>query len=243
MQVNRPPISVCMATCNGERFVEQQIASILCQLDEGDELVISDDGSTDATLRIIAAFDDRRIRLLSGSSFGSPLLNFNHALQQVRHPYIFLADQDDIWFPDKVTTVAKHLERYDMVVSDCILINAEGTVLAESFFQLRGTRPGLVANFVKNSYLGCCMAFRRELLELALPIPPQAAMHDIWLGMIAECYGTIYFCNDKLIKFRRHGATSSSTAGKSRNTMLTRCNMRLQLAASLIKRWFERRLA
>lgn len=85
------------------------------------------------------------------------------------------------------------------------------------------------------------MAFRRELLDLALPIPPQAAMHDIWLGMIAECYGTSYFCNDKLIKFRRHGATNSSTAGKSRNSLLARCGIRVRLAASLLKRWYERR--
>lgn len=232
-----------MTTCNGERFVEQQITSILCQLDERDELLISDDCSTDATISIITSFQDSRVRLLQGIPFGSPLLNFNHALQQVQHPYVFLADQDDVWLPGKVATVSRLLERYDMVVSDCILIDAEGAVLAESFFELRGSKPGLVANFIKNSYLGCCMAFRRELLNLALPIPPQAAMHDIWLGMIAEWYGTSYFCSDKLIKFRRHGATNSTTAGKSRNTLLARCNMRVRLAACLMKRWCERRVA
>ena len=95
-------ISVCMATHNGEKYLRQQVDSILTQLDSYDELVISDDNSKDFTLSILTSFNDPRIKILPAEKFGTPVRNFEYALQHCIHPFIFLADQDDVWHPEKV---------------------------------------------------------------------------------------------------------------------------------------------
>ena len=102
-------ISVCMATHNGARYLQAQLESILSQLGSGDELIISDDSSTDATLEIIRSFDDTRIRLLTGNRFFSPIYNFENALNWVRGHIIVLSDQDDVWLDNKLETVQRKL--------------------------------------------------------------------------------------------------------------------------------------
>ncbi len=115
-----------MATHNGSRYIKEQVDSILPQLNAADELVISDDGSTDKTLAIIRAYADTRINLLPVQKFGSPTRNFEYALSHCKNELIFLADQDDIWHPEKIKTMMRHLESYDLVVSDCRLVDASG---------------------------------------------------------------------------------------------------------------------
>mgnify|MGYP003392825684 CR=1 FL=1 len=95
-------ISVCIATYNGEKYIGEQIASILKQLNANDEVIISDDGSTDATLSIIKTFQDPRIRVILGPQKHSPTLNFENVLHHAQGDYIFLSDQDDVWKTNKV---------------------------------------------------------------------------------------------------------------------------------------------
>jgi len=215
-----PLISVCMATYNGERFIKQQISSILSQLGPHDELIVSDDGSTDTTCSLVTSFDDARIHLVPNPNPGNIVRNFEHALQHARGSLIFLADQDDIWEQNKLAVQAALLERFDLVVSDCCLIDAAGTQLAESFFAQLGSGPGFFKNLYRNSFLGCCMAFRRSILDTILPFPPAIAMHDIWIGLIAEMCGTTYFCPEKLVRYRRHNS-SASTAGRKSTISFT----------------------
>lgn len=229
-------ISVCMATFNGERFLAEQIESVLSQLTPSDELIISDDGSSDSTFSIIKSFADPRIQLLINPNPGSPVRNFEHALRHARGNLIFLADQDDVWEQNKLTVQAELLDRFDLVVSDCSLIDATGALLADSFYDLRGSGPGFFKNLYKNSYLGCCMAFRRSIMEKTLPFPPAIAMHDIWLGLVAELYGTVHFCPDKLVRYRRHDSTATQTAGKSSLTLAGQLSYRWQFLYSVIRR-------
>lgn len=107
-------ISVCIATYQGEKYIREQLASILCQLDDADEIIVSDDGSTDRTLDIIRQMADHRIKIVEGPHRHSPTLNFERALQEARGDYIFLADQDDVWKPDKVQVCMKWLQEYDL---------------------------------------------------------------------------------------------------------------------------------
>ena len=95
-------ISVCIATYNGERFIREQIDSILRQLSSDDEIIVSDDGSTDDTISIINSIDDKRIRIIEGPRKHSPTHNFECAMKEAKGYYIFLADQDDVWKPNKV---------------------------------------------------------------------------------------------------------------------------------------------
>ena len=134
-------ISVCMATYNGERFLREQIDSILCQLAPDDELIISDDGSTDGTLDIIQSYNDKRIKLLHhkkkseyakikySRNFYYATDNFENALQAAQGDYIFLADQDDVWMKDKAKLMSSYLDKFDCVMCNNQIIDTEGKPL------------------------------------------------------------------------------------------------------------------
>ena len=113
-------ISVCIATYNGERYIGEQIKSILNQLNSSDEIIVSDDGSKDKTIDVVKSFDDKRIRIIDGPRKGSPISNFENALKAAKGEYIFTADQDDVWTDDKVRTCMRYLQSYDCVVSDAM---------------------------------------------------------------------------------------------------------------------------
>lgn len=209
-------VSVVMPVYNGEAYIRQQLDSILMQLAQTDELVISDDGSTDSTPSIIKSYqsEDRRIRLLKGPGQGIKK-NVEHALKNTRGQYIFLADQDDIWVEGKLEHVLQTLEagQASVVVHDARVFTGEDSadVWMESFFAFRGSGAGVVKNIIKNTYIGCCMAFRRELLPVVLPIPAQIEMHDQWIGVLSDHYaGKSCFLPEKLLLYRRHGANNSS---------------------------------
>ena len=200
-----------MATYNGAAYIDEQIESILNQLDATDELIIADDASTDNTVPIIQQRQDPRIRFLGSRRVGSPVLNFEYALRHASGQYIFLADQDDIWAANKMATVLPLLEQHDLVLTDCTLVDQYNVLLKPSFFALRGSKSGFWYNLRRNSYMGCCMAFRRELLEYAMPFPAHIHMHDWWIGLIAEVRGRVYFLPQPLLRYRRHSANASPT--------------------------------
>lgn len=206
-------VSVAMASYNGAPDIALQIESILKNLEEYDELVISDDGSTDNTVEIIKRYakDDRRIRLVKGPGNGVKE-NFTNAMKNCRGKYIFLSDQDDIWFDDKVKKVVPLLKKHDLVVHDCIVTASSiSQVIKPSFFKYRNSGSGLIKNIYKNTYIGCCMAFSRRLMINAIPIPSKIEMHDQWIGVLNDIlYKNTYFLNEPLIYYRRHGTNVSS---------------------------------
>jgi len=208
MSRRRGRISVCMATHNGAAYLGEQLRSILGQLAPDDEVVISDDSSTDATVAIIKAFADPRIRLYEHNTFFSPIFNFEHALQQATGEIIILADQDDVWLDNKVATIVEHLPARARVpwllVLDGVVIDAGGRQIAASIFQKLGSGPGVVKNVYDNTYLGCCLAFSRDLLAIALPFPRTIPMHDMWLGLLCNLWGRVEFVPVKTIGYRKH---------------------------------------
>lgn len=231
-------ISVCMATYNGEQFVQKQLKSILIQLSVEDEVVISDDQSTDRTIELIRQMGDERIRLLEGFRFGSAMRNFENAIKNANGQFILLADQDDIWMPNKVDTILRLLKTHDLVLADCQVVNKEGQILHPSFFKIRASRPGFWRNLYRNAYVGCCMAFRREILNYALPFPNGIHMHDWWIGLLVELKGSVCFYPQPLIQYVRHGNNASPTADGSDYGIIERIQNRAFLLYSLIRRWF-----
>lgn len=207
-------ISVAMITYQGEKYIREQLDSILACLLEEDEIVISDDGSGDGTRAIIAEYmqKDARIRLIEGPRKGVKA-NVENALRACEGRYLFLADQDDVWMPEKVEKVLRELWKPEvgLVVHDAIVMDGEcKEVILDSFYSLKGSGAGVVKNIWRNTYIGCCMAFKRELLEEVLPIPSYIEMHDQWIGVINDKLkrGTT-FLPDVLIKYRRHGDNAS----------------------------------
>ena len=229
-------ISVCIATYNGERFIREQIESIVCQLSPTDEIVVSDDGSTDNTLDIVKAIGDKRIRIIEGSRKHSPTLNFECALKAAKGDYIFLADQDDVWKPNKVEVCMKWLQKYYCVVSDAEVTDSSLNTLFPSLYRLLGVIQGKLYNTLwKNGYTGCCMAFRRDVLEASLPFPKNIPMHDIWIGNVAAYKYNVKFISDKLIFFRRHKDTISCNGKGSKFSWWQQLLFRINTIKNLIK--------
>lgn len=203
----RRRISVAMATYNGEKYIEEQLKSILCQLSCTDEIIISDDGSKDHTIEIIKKMDDDRIKLLRGPGKGVKK-NFENALKKCTGQYVFLSDQDDVWIDNKVDIVLNTFAnnpKCTCVLHDCSVFDEKcDKVLNPSFYMFRNTRVGILKNLIKNSYIGCCMAFDSSLIKYIIPIPNEIEMHDQWIGMLSEIYGENIMITDKLIKYRRH---------------------------------------
>lgn len=228
-------ISVCMATYNGEKYIRRQLLSILSQLGPDDEVIISDDQSTDRTIERIRQLNDYRIQISTNEGRRGPLGNFEQALVRATGKLILLADQDDIWMPDKVSTVQSLLQDYDLVLSDCQVVDESEKMLYKSFFHRRGSQPGFWYNLYKNSYIGCCMAFRREVLVYALPFPRYIHMHDWWIGLLVECKGNVCFYPNPLIQYVRH-ANNASPTGETGYSIHKRIINRLLMLIHVVKR-------
>lgn len=214
-------VSVAMTTYNGEKYVEEQVKTILKSLREVDELIISDDGSTDNTLEIIRSIEDKRIKLIDGPKKGLKQ-NFNNAIKNSTGDIIFLSDQDDIWMENKVEEVLKEFENENIILiqHDAVVIDENNNTIYESFAKHRKVKNGIIKNLIKNSYHGCCIAFRKELKKEILPIPENIYLHDEWIGLVAELNGKTKFIDKKLIKYRRHSSNTSSFKHFDLKTMI-----------------------
>ena len=209
-------ISVVIAAYNGEKYIMEQLRSVLCQLNEDDEVVISDDNPSGSTYPAIENLlkTDKRIKYIEGPRKGV-IKNFENAIKTAKGDYIFLCDQDDVWLDGKVEAVKKELEGGALVVMhDAFVTDSELNIKEESFFASHGTETGYVKNIIRNSYIGCCMAFSADLKPHILPFPENLPMHDQWIGLIGEKTGKVSLINKQYIYYRRHdgavtgGATS-----------------------------------
>ena len=222
-------ISVCMATHNGGKYIKEQIESILLQVGDNDEIVISDDGSDDDTLQILRNLNDNRVRLVHYSSKDKYLpsvekatQNFQNALVHCKGDYIFLADQDDVWTDDKISVMMEYLKHYPYIVSDCYVTDDGLRVISDTRFvaEEKIHFNKYMALVLSTPYQGSCAAFRREVLEKALPFPEHLQSHDRWIGNVAAFFFSVNIIPEKLIYYRRHERTTSSTFGGSSRTNL-----------------------
>jgi glycosyltransferase involved in cell wall biosynthesis len=173
-------VSVCVATYNGSKYIKEQLDSILIQLTENDEIIVSDDCSTDNTLEIIREYQDERIKIIINNGLKGHTYNFENAIKNASGDYIFFSDQDDVWLPGKVEKLLSLLENYSAVFSDAIVVDENLNPLYNSFFVERRVGRGIIKNFFKNTYFGFGMAFRIDLIKYAIPFPVQNEMgHDM----------------------------------------------------------------
>lgn len=236
-------ISVCLATYNGSKYLFEQIDSILTQLGSNDELIISDDHSVDNTGDLIKKINDPRIKLVYNKYEKGYTKNFQNALENSQGEYIFLADQDDVWFPQKVRITMDYLEnnKYDMVISDCMIVNEDLIKIEESYFITRGSKSGLVNTLIKANYLGCCMAFNRKVMAKSIPFPNnhKRLPHDLWIGLVGYAFFNVKTTSVKLIMYRRHSSNASDGGNTSKNTLFTKIYNRVYAIINLIKVLFK----
>ena len=205
-------ISVCMATYNGEKYIKDQLLSILKQLSPNDEIIISDDMSQDKTIEIIESLKDSRIRIFFNTNRGYTN-NFQNSILRASGDLIFLSDQDDIWVDNKLTIMSELLMQYDFVVSDAKIVDTNLKSLGSTYFELRGGGAnGFMNNLKKLKYIGCCMAFRKTILKKVLPFPNNATLcpHDFWIALISEFYYKTHVIKEPLLLYRRHGENVST---------------------------------
>lgn len=228
-------ISVAMTTHNGEKYLRQQIDSILRQLSPEDEIVISDDGSTDNTIKIIEAYNSPNIRLLHWSTnLSLPLPerigeNFGNALAHCRGEYIFISDQDDIWLQRKVETMVEALQECDLVISNSLLLE-KGCRCVRNFYNHRSPLRNYI--LVGKKYQGCCMALRAEALQRILPLPKRVALYDSYIGLVVELTGRVKYIAQPLLIHRIH---TENTSKNMRNPLHYKISYRIRLLSDIYR--------
>ncbi len=217
-------ISVAMCTFNGERFIEAQLRSILAQSTPVDEIVISDDGSTDATIaiavRVLDAHPSISYRVIPNEVALGVTKNFEQAVCSTSGDLIVLSDQDDVWYPDRIERAESRFEADEHLLllhAEARLVGADGEPLGATLFEaleataweLDSISSGRAIDVFlrRNLALGAAIMFRRHLLEAALPFDPHW-VHDEWLAVIAAATGdgTVDFIPEPVIDYRQHGA-------------------------------------
>jgi glycosyltransferase involved in cell wall biosynthesis len=205
-------ISVCMATYNGEKYVARQLETIFGQLSSSDELVIVDDCSTDKTVEIIKCFQDPRLILHTNERNRREVYSFSRAIQLAKGGMIFMADQDDAWIDGRLAMMESRLRESDvfLLTSNFHLMNEHEQPLPMPFDGVRaeGSRnhfQKIADIFIgKTNYVGCAMAFRRELVPLITPIPDYVESHDVWIALAANLIGSHLHIDEKTLHKRQH---------------------------------------
>ena len=228
-------ISVLLPTYNGERFLREQIDSILLCLSNDDELLIADDNSSDGTREILTSFRDERIKLFLRKDNIGLNKSIEHLLSLAEGELIFLADQDDVWLHDRITSVLPYFKDYDIVVSDCIVTNEALDVVEQSYFARNPPRADILHNLIQCRFLGCCMGFKKKVAEATMPFPNNIPAHDLWIGSVSHLLGfTIYFSERAAILYRRHSGSVSVTFSKKHRRLNRKLIDRFKFIFSLL---------
>ncbi|MBN2577680.1 MAG: glycosyltransferase family 2 protein [Pirellulales bacterium] len=225
MENARPSIEIVMSTYQGAPFLGEQLRSIFQQTEQHFRLWVRDDGSTDGTSAILADYADRHpgmvavvrdehVHLGACASFGK-------VLEQTQADYIMLSDQDDLWLPRKIAQTLRAVQTMERRFgTDCpILVHTDLHVvdrglckICESCWEYlaidvdRGAQLNRL--LIQNIITGCTCMFNRALLNRALPIPPQAVIHDWWLGLVASAFGQIGYLPEATVLYRQHAHNS-----------------------------------
>ncbi len=216
--------AVVLATYNGARHVQALLESIARQSIRPQKIIARDDGSTDATRELATAAAQALglpLEWLPGERQLGACASFSETLRHaLDHPYIFLADQDDLWVPEKARVMLEALrdaearfgEECPMLIhSDLVVVDENAAMMAPSFFRYQGfsfPQHSFASLLLQNTATGCACALNRSLARLALPIDPAAVMHDWWLALVAQAFGRKIVLPAALVLYRQHGGNT-----------------------------------
>jgi glycosyltransferase involved in cell wall biosynthesis len=207
-------VSVVLCSCNGERFLREQLDSLRGQTYGNIEILVSDDASNDGTIEILEEY--RRagvLRYRVNPERLGVVKNFERAIGLAKGDYIALCDQDDIWEPEKIEVLVREIGPHPMVFSDASLVDANGRVIHESNMHYANLQYTPVHQFESllfhNFVQGATALFRKDLVEWALPIPRHMMVHDWWLAIVASRKGTIRYLPRGLVRYRIHDANQT----------------------------------
>lgn len=228
-------VSIALASFNGSDYLKEQLESFLTQSQLPDEVVICDDGSTDDTIKIILDFQDRapfNVRLCQNTQNLGHVQNFSKALSCCSGDIIFLSDQDDKWWPEKISTLTRELQANPM----CWMIIHDGEI-ADA--QLSSTGMSKMSQVhggygeVHTISTGALSVLRRDLLQYAIPIPKNVTAHDSWLHAVASLMPRRRIVFKKKLQYiRRHAENTSSWVVNDRKKISRFDVMRAQFQSS-----------
>lgn len=219
-----PLVSIALCTYNGAMYLEEQLDSILAQHYRPLELVVVDDVSTDDTWMLLNEklknVDDIFVTLRRNRYNLGYTKNFEKAISMCKGEFIALSDQDDIWSPDKISTLFDNVEEHLLVYHDSEFVDKNGEDLEIrmsdliNMYEGAGSRPLLLSNCVSGH---SCM-FHKRLINYIFPIP-ENVFHDWWIAYQATSFGTIAYVDQPLVHYRRHSANNTVFSGniKSRS--------------------------
>lgn len=231
MNTSTPPspvrgrVSVCMATYNGAAHVEEQIASILPELKDGDELVIVDDASTDDTAEVIEQIGDQRIRLIRSAVNRGYVKTFEAALTASQGDYVFLSDQDDVWIPGRIDSMVAALQHADVVASNFGYFG-QAPRRIESLRLRSADSSRRWANLLTlwigiRPYYGCAMGFRSSAKDLILPFPRfLVETHDQWIALVGNLRGSMAHLEPNTLNRRLHDNNTTPKTARSLGRIL-----------------------
>ncbi len=216
---SRPTLSIAMCTCDGEAFLDEQLNSLLEQTRPPDEVIVCDDASQDATPRLLDRFVTRApfpVELVRRDRRIGARENFGDAFRRCGGDWIFPADQDDRWHPDKLERFEQVIGTADeagLIVCDLNLIDEAGRSLGRTQWESLGfgrraqRRFGAGGAFERllrfNVVTGVGMAFAASLRRLVLPIP-DGWVHDEWVALLAAATRPVRLIEEPLVDYRRH---------------------------------------
>ena len=213
-------IDILMAVYNGEKYLEEQLESIINQSFSKWQLIIHDDGSKDSSLAIIQKYEKKypeKIKAIyDDMKFGSSKDNFVHLMKYSKADYVMFADQDDVWEKDKVKHSYMTIRKLEtkmpaglpiLVHGDLEVVNEHLETVSASLFQMQKLdykKSKFKDYLVQNNVTGCTIIINKILKELCCDMPKEAIMHDWWLALTASAFGCVYGINKSDIKYRQH---------------------------------------
>lgn len=206
-------ISIAMTTYNGEKYLQEQIDSILAQTIQDFELVVCDDCSTDGTWDILTEYKeaDPRISLYRNKENLGVKSNFEKAMSLCKGEYIALSDQDDIWMPNHLEVLLNTIGDKLMSCGYNLLVDEDNRdLINQKQIKLKDCIPenelymAYSIILYRNPFQGASMLIHRRLLDVLLPIHPRLAYHDSWIAILTCFYGGFSFCDSVVTRQRKH---------------------------------------
>ncbi|HGH4650620.1 glycosyltransferase family 2 protein [Enterobacter cloacae] len=232
MSSDKGLIDIVIATCNGEKYIKEQICSII-ELELFNvyirKIIVCDDKSEDNTLAIIRSLvhHDKLMLVTNGENTRlGPTKNFIKGMSFAEAEFIMLSDQDDVWCNQKLKLYIDALNNNNnnedlLIFSDLNVVNSELKIISPSFYRYQHFNPQSVYNlkslFLENVVPGCTMMFNRRLLNKAVPLANSCRMHDWWLILCAAVYGKIVYIDESLSQYRQH---SNNQVGAQRRGII-----------------------
>ena len=213
---NNPEIAILLATYNGEKYLKQQLDSLLNQTNKYFRCFIHDDGSTDSTNLILDDYAEKhpdRIIIINGEKCGSSKENFSFLLKNVEADFYFFCDQDDIWFPDKVEKCIRKIrekacEKPILIYTDLQVVDENLKIINHSFYEFSNLNPFLNTYkdlLMSNVCVGCTMVINRMLRDILIDFDSKnIIMHDWEAALIASLLGELDYINIATIQYRQH---------------------------------------